>query len=191
MCCKDKSFLRYKLGHLFDLMDYDKNGTFEKKDFTDWYGKGLDNMEALGYEVTEKHRKKVERRSGSAYNILTLNGWAGKNKKRFVGFCSVVSQMPGFKLTAKHVFKIAFKLCDFDDSGYWSLEEFINLYCLPLGITEEEAKEIFKMLDEDGNGKLDLDEFLEGTTHYLSDLKENKWAHMHGRLDYDPDKWAE
>ncbi len=87
--------------------------------------------------------------------------------------------------------KKSFKLGDLDDSGDWSLEEYINIICLPLGITEEDAMESFKMLDKDGNGKLDIDEVTEGATHYLSDLKENKWSHMYGRIDYDPDKWEE
>ncbi len=102
MCCKDKSFLRYKIGRLFDMVDYDKNGTFEKKDYDDWHTKAMDNMEALGHEINEERRKKAERLSASAYNRFTLFGWAGKNKKRFVGFVLAVSQMPGFKVMAKH-----------------------------------------------------------------------------------------
>ena len=191
MCCKDKSFLRYKLGRLFDIMDYDKNGMYEKKDYTDWYKKAMDNMEALGYEVTEERRQKAERLAGFAYNQSTFYGFVGKNKKRFVGFTSVSSQMPGFKMMVKSLFKVPFKLVDFDDSGDWSFEEYLNIFCLPIGITEEEAKESFKMLDKDGNGKLDLDEFLDGFTHYMSDLEENEWANMYGRIDYDPDKWKE
>lgn len=191
MCCRrDKSFLRYKLDRLFVMMDYDKNGTFEKKDFTGWYKKGLDNMEALGYEVTEERRKRAEKQAGSVYNTYAI-GLIGKNKKRYVGFFSVVSQMPGFKIFAKRLLKETFKLSDFDDSGDWSLEEFVHMFCLPIGITEEDAKESFKMLDTDGNGKLTLDEVAEGVTHYFCDLKENKWAHMYGRHDYDPDKWEE
>merc|ERR1711865_641208 len=130
MFCRDKSFLRYKLDRLFVMMDYDKNGTFEKKDYTDWYKKALDNMEALGYEVTEERRKRGEKQAGSVYNSFTLYGLLGKNKKRYVGFHSVVSQMPGFKIWAKHIFKETFKLSDFDDSGDWSLEEYINMICL-------------------------------------------------------------
>eukprot|EP01083_Nonionella_stella_P159837 521879_1 len=192
MPCKDKSFLRYKIDRLFDMIDYDKNGAFEKKDYNDLYTEALDNMEALGHEVNEERRKKAERLCASAYNRFTLYGWAGKNKKRYVGFISAVSQMPGFKVIAKHlVFKESFKLVDFDDSGDWSLEEYINIFCLPLGITEEDAMESFKMLDKDGNGKLDIDEVTDGVIHYFCDLEENKWSHMYGHIDYDPDKWEE
>jgi len=191
MFCRDNTFLRYKLGRLFVMMDYDKNGAFEKKDFTDWYKKAFDNMEALGHEVTEERRKKAEKQAGSVYNTFTLYGWIGKNKKRYVDFHSVVSQMPGYKIFAKRSPKETFKLMDFDDSGDWSLEEYIHMFCLPIGITEEDARESFKILDTDGNGKLTLDEVAEGFTHYFSDLKENKWAHMFGRLDSDPDKWVE
>ena len=183
MFCRDKSFLRYKLDRLFVMMDYDKNGTFEKKDFTDWYKKALDNMEALGYEVTEEGRKRAEKQAGSVYNTYAI-GLIGKNKKRYVGFFSVVSQMPGFKIVAKRSLKELFKLMDFDDSGDWSLEEYVQIFCEPLGISEEDAKESFKILDADGNGVLDIDEFTDGFTHFLTDLEENKWACMFGPIDY-------
>ena len=100
--------------------------------------------------------------------------------------------MPGFKIIAKNLFiKKSFKLFDFDDSGDLSLDEYVQIFCLPLGISEEEAKESFKLLDTDGNGVLDLDEFSEGVTHYLCDLEENKWDNVFGPIDYDPDKLEE
>ena len=47
------------------------------------------------------------------------------------------------------------------------------------------------MLDTDGNDALDIDEVREGVTHHLSDLEENKWSHLYGRINYNPDKWEE
>mmetsp|Transcript_18513 Transcript_18513/g.27313 ORF Transcript_18513/g.27313 Transcript_18513/m.27313 type:complete len:192 (+) Transcript_18513:126-701(+) len=191
MFCRDKSFLLYKLDRMFVMMDHNKNGTIEKKDYTAWIKKGLDNMEALGYEVTEERRKRAEKLSGSVYNDFTLYGLTAKNKKTYVGFHSVVSQMPGWKVWAKRSLKETFKLMDFDDSGDWSLDEYVQIFCEPIGISEEDAKESFKLLDTDGNGALDIDEVTEGVTHYLSDLEENKWSHIYGRIDYNPDKWEE
>ena len=148
-------------------------------------------MAGIGYEVTDEHRKKSERLAISVYNIFTLYGLMGKNKKRYVGFLSVVSQMPGFNMIVKLLMKKPFKLYDFDDSGDWSLDEYVQIFCEPIGISEEDAKESFKMLDTDGNGALDIDEVREGVTHYLFDLEENKWVHVYGRIDYNPDKWEE
>mmetsp|Transcript_20732 Transcript_20732/g.31504 ORF Transcript_20732/g.31504 Transcript_20732/m.31504 type:complete len:196 (-) Transcript_20732:130-717(-) len=192
-CCKDKkAFLRYKHGHSFDLMDFDKNGKFEKKDFIGWYKKSMENVAVLaGNEVTDDQVKKVERQAGIIYNAFMFFGFFGKNKKRFVGFSGFVSQMPGYKMITKLLFKKLFKLFDVDDSGDWSLEEYVKIFCEPIGISEEDAKESFKMLDTDGNGVLDVNEVTDGMTHFLTDLEKNKWSYMFGPVDYDPDEWKE
>ena len=106
-----------------------------------------------------------------------------------VGFSAVASQMPGFKMITKLLFKRLYKLFDFDfdDSGDWILQEYVNIFWEPTGISEEDAKESFKMLDTDGNGVLAIDEFTDGFTHFLTDFEENKWAYMFGPIDYDPD----
>ncbi len=148
-CFRDKSFLRYKLRHLFQLMDINNDGTVMRKDFTDWNKKGMDNMEAIGYEVTVEYRKKLERIATSVYNTFTLYGLMAKNKKRFAGFMSLTSQMLGFKIMVKFLLKRQFKLYDFDDSGDLSLDEYVQFFCRPIGISEDEAKESFKLLDTD------------------------------------------
>ena len=187
MCFRDKSYLRYKLGRFFEMVDVDKDGKFDRKDFTDWVNKSMENMAAIGHEVTDERRKKIERLSTPVYNLFTFYGLMGKNKKRWVGFVSVATQMPGFKMIAKLSIKKLLKLFDFDDSGDWSLDEYVQILLLPIGISEEDTNESSKLLDTDGKGVLDIDEVVEGLARYLSDLEENKWAHMLGRIDYDPD----
>ena len=189
--CKDKTFLRYKIGRLFDLLDFDKNGTIEKKDLIGWGTKHMEGLAAVGQEVTDEHREKVKQLYGPMYNMFTLYGIMGKNKKRFVSFVSTMSQMPGFKMISYRIFKKPFLLFDIDNSGDYSLEEFVHGYLGPLGISEEEAKESFKILDTDGNGVLDFKEFTNGVIHYLSDLEENKWSNTIGLVKYNPDKWEE
>jgi len=173
------------------MVDIDKDGKFERKDFTDWVNKSMENMAAIGQEVTDERRKKIERLSPSVYNLFAFYGLMGKSKKRYVGFLSVATQMPGFKMITKGLFKKTFKLFDFDDSGDLSLDEYIYVFCEPLGISEEDAKESFKLLDKDGNGVLDVDEVTEGATHYFCDLEENKWSNVYGPIDYNPDTWKE
>ena len=102
----------------------------------------MENMAGIGYEVTDEHRKKSERLAISVYNIFTLYGLMGKNKKRYVGFMSVVSQMPGFNMIVKLLMKKPFKLYDFDDSGDWSLDEYVQIFCEPIGISEEDGTKL-------------------------------------------------
>jgi len=189
VCCRDKKFLRYKLGRLFDMMDNNKDGKFQKTDYIGLGIAGMDNMAAIGYAVTAAHRKKVQKIFGPAYYGITCFGFGGKNKKRWVGYLSVMTQMPGFKMIGKHLFKRVSQVYDFDGSGDFSIDEFTQVFCKPIGLSEEEAKESFKLLDTNHDGVLDIEEFAKGITHYLSDLEDNKWAHMFGRIDYNPDKW--
>lgn len=189
VCCRDKKFLRYKLGRLFDMMDHNKDGKFQKSDYIGLGDAGMDNMAAIGYAVTDAHRKKVQKLSGPVYNSFTCFGFGGKNKKRWVGFLSVMSQMPGFKMIGRRLLKTPYQVYDFDDSGDFSIDEFTQVFCKPIGLSEEEAKESFKLLDTNHDGVLDIEEFAQGVTRYLSDLEENKWAHIFGRIDYNPDKW--
>ena len=80
MCFRDKSFLRYKLGRVFDMMDIDKDGKLERKDYLEWAKRGMENIAvaANGYEVTDKRRKEIERMTISVYNTFILYGWVGE-----------------------------------------------------------------------------------------------------------------
>jgi len=188
VCCRDKKFLRYKLDRLFDMMDHNKDGKFQKTDYLGLADVGMDNMAAIGYAVTDAHRKKMQKLSGLVYNSFTFFGFGGKNKKRFVGFLSFLAQMPGYKMIGKRLLLRPFQLYDFDDSGDFSIDEYTQVFCKPFGLSEEVAKESFKLLDTNHDGVVDIEEFTQGVTHYLSDLEENRWAHMFGHIDYNPDK---
>ena len=45
------------------------------------------------------------------------------------------------------------------------------------------------MIDTDGNGVLDCEEFTMANVHYFTDLEENKYAYLYGKFDYNPDTW--
>ena len=107
VCCKDKSFLRFKLARFFDIVDFDNNGTYTKEDLIHWGDKGMERFEQLGYEVTDDHRKMVAKLFGPVYNRFTFYGIMVKNKKRYVNFLSFFSQMPGFGKMTYSVMKDA------------------------------------------------------------------------------------
>jgi len=186
-CCKDKAFLQYKLGRLFDLVDVDKNGKFQRKDLTDWGKKAYQNLQELGNEVSDEQFKNMERIYASVYNRMTMFGFGGKNRKRFVGFMSVTTQLPLFSTIANRLLHKAFLVYDLEDAGSISREQFHVGVLKPIGISEEEAFKAFDIMDVDGNGKLDYKEFTNAIVSYLSDLEENKFSNSLGAINYNKD----
>ena len=63
----------------------------------------------------------------------------------------------------------------------------------PIGLSEEEAKIAFNIIDEDKNGVLSIDEYMNAVIGYFSHTKVSKHAFAYGKLDSDyvPEKFRE
>ena len=63
----------------------------------------------------------------------------------------------------------------------------------PYGLSEEDAKLAFNIIDEDKNGVLSIDEFTNAVIGFFSDTKVTKYAFAYGKLDSDdvPEKFKD
>ena len=55
----------------------------------------------------------------------------------------------------------------------------------PVGLSEEDAKLAFNIIDEDKNGVLSIEELTIATIGYFSDTKVNKYAFAYGKIGSD------
>jgi Ca2+-binding EF-hand superfamily protein len=52
----------------------------------------------------------------------------------------------------------------------------------PLGVSEEDTKATFKLLDTEGTGSLSIEEFADAVVHYYFDANESKYMHLFGEF---------
>ena len=179
---KDTKFQRYKLERYFDLLDFDNNGKVESEDLVLWGEKAAENFAEIGNPLTNENKAKFLKSMKTIFNALTLHGYAGKSKKRFVGFFVFSSRLPFFRsVFARHV-KPIFEAVDVNGDGNLSWEEFYLLMLKPVGMSEEDAKLAFKIIDTNGDGTLSFDEFATAIISYFADTEVNKYSFSYGLL---------
>ncbi|GFH50261.1 hypothetical protein CTEN210_06737 [Chaetoceros tenuissimus] len=192
-CFKDRSFQRYKLERYFDLLDFDNNQRVNTKDLVLWGERAAANYEEAGIHVPEEKLKDMRKKMGRVFNCMTIFSWAGKNKKRFVNYGVTTSKLPFFKTIFRVLLLPAWHALDFKGNGELSLQDFYFVIVKPIGLTEEDAKIAFQVMDEDKNGMLSVEEFTQGVIDYFSDTEVTKHAFAYGGIKVDdvPEKYKE
>ena len=109
----------------------------ESEDLVLWGEKAAENFAEIGNPLTNENKAKFLKSMKTIFNALTLHGYAGKSKKRFVGFFVFSSRLPFFRsVFARHV-KPIFEAVDVNGDGNLSWEEFYLLMLKPVGMSEE------------------------------------------------------
>jgi|ERR1712008_245115 len=68
-----------------------------------------------------------------------------------------------------------------DQDGKIGYNEYFA-FVSPLGVSEEDAKATFKLLDTKGTGSLSIEEFADAVVHYYFDANESKYMHLFGEF---------
>ncbi|GFH61264.1 hypothetical protein CTEN210_17791 [Chaetoceros tenuissimus] len=193
VCCQDRSFQKYKIERYFDFLDFDNNQSVNVEDLVLWADKAAVLMKEDGISVSEEQKKQLLQRIRRVFNAMTAYGFAGKNKQRFANYLITTSKLPFFKTFFKLFCKPVFEAFDFDGNGELSWKEFYYIMMKPIGLSEEDAKIAFNIVDEDKNGVLSIEEFTIAAIGYFSDTKVTKYAFAYGKIDSDdvPEKFKE
>lgn len=80
----------------------------------------------------------------------------------------------GYSFDSKKLWRSIFDVYDMNQDGAISWREYFNMICKPIGISEDDAKEYFDIIDADGNGVLNLEDFTLAFTNYFKDLENIK-----------------
>lgn len=193
-CGKDKDFMRFKIGHYFDLLDFNNSGHITQDDMWLWCEKSAQAYRESGTPLPLKQQRLIQDRLVyKLFNLTTLWGWSGKNKKRHVNFTITSLKMPGSKFMSNKLCKDIFAASDVDGSGGLSEEEYFNCMMYPWGVNREEGKVCFDLIDSDKNGWLSVEELANAMWHFFTELEVNEYAFVLGPLPIDkvPEKYRE
>jgi len=166
------AFQHHKLERLFDMTDMDRNGKVDKEDFILW-GQGAAACSST--QFTEE-RKAEWLRAHQVY-------FAGKDmpKVQFVKHIETFMQDPSHLKTSTAINGTLFDLLDQNKDGEISFEEYYA-FVNPLGVKPHHARIGFELIDADGGGTLDRDEFQMACAHYFFDKEESLYMHIFGNF---------
>lgn len=179
---KDLSFQKYKLERFFYLLDVDNNQRVEEADIVLWVDKAAGYLEEDGVSVSEEQKNLLFKQIKRIFNVLTAFGLAGKSNKSFANYLMNASKLPFFKSFLNNFVKAVLEALDFNGDGKVSWKEFYNIMMKPVGLTEEDAKLAFSIIDLDGNGELSIDELTSAVVGYYSDKEVTEYAFAFGKI---------
>lgn len=183
MPSKDKSFLKYKLGRFYDSVDKDSNGKLEMKDWLSFREKAVKNMEEdSGTKWTPEQKKRLEKAHVRSFRTLTVFGLKAKSKEKWVNYMMTVRSLPGSKALARRNFRSVIEAMDVNNHGVVSRKDYYLRSASLLGLSEDEAKEIFAIIDTNGTGELSIEDFTEAHLHYFRDYEYNNYANVYGQI---------
>lgn len=157
-------FLRAKWIHFFNLMDANKDGIVEKKDFTELAEKVFvvyeSNGEPIGMKVLLKRSDRLFNRMLFEMRMMDKEGispddwvdWLSQN-------LSQGEESNTFKRITYNIFKELFNVCDQNNDAFLSKKELTDLYDI-FNIDSSEAAIAFSFVDDNNDGKISRSEFL-------------------------------
>ncbi|MFI8825176.1 EF-hand domain-containing protein [Streptomyces sp. NPDC053431] len=160
--------LRRKFQHRFDLLDTDRDGYIAEEDFAAL----AEQLVAAVGEPADGPKVRALRASKAHYwtslSRLVPTDESGRISRE--AFVAGLAQSPDPKQVSAMVrpsVEADLALADTDDDGVVDVSEFTRLY-RSLGVPESEAAEIFRILDRDDDGELDLDEWLTAAMEFFT-----------------------
>lgn len=172
------SLLTAKWSRFFDLLDENKDGLLEAKDFV--------AISEKIYVVYEANKQKMGmrvllKRSDRLFNRLLfemhLMGEGALTKEDWFKWLKTnLSQgveSRAYRRLTYQIFNELFTVCDQNKDGFLSREELADLYHI-FGIEETDASMAFRYIDENNDGKISKAEFLEGIREYFTNIEEEQ-----------------
>lgn len=166
----DNTFLIAKLARIFDMMDLRQHGKVGERDFLIW------GRRAAGFAGV-KFTDLMGKRWKNAWSVYIGPGFETKKSwiKKMISYRNTDGSMEIFKGINQSILKCV----DIDGDGICSLMEF-TAFVQPLGISDQEAKTSFEIIDKDGNGILDQMEFAEALSRYYLDRERSVFENVFG-----------
>jgi len=157
--------------HFFTVLDVDDDGLLEKQDFIDVadriaemreYEDGSARHSAVRKEILRMWTNARALSGAEEKAQITLDDWLAHEEKVLDSNVLVHSYVQG-------IAQAIFDMLDADNDGVISEKEYLQFYRAFRG-EEREGSRAFQKLDENGDGHLARDEFLEAVTQFhLSD----------------------
>jgi len=166
----DNTFLIAKLTRIFDMMDLQEHGRVGERDFLTW---GRRAAGSAGVKFTDLMGKRWKN-AWTAYigpGFETKKAWI----KKMINYRNTDGSMEIFKGINQSILKCV----DIDGDGICSLSEF-TAFVEPLGVSAQDAKMSFEIIDKDGNGILDQMEFAEALSRYYLDRERSVFENVFG-----------
>lgn len=171
MASESSSLLTKKWSFFFDLMDHDKNGVWNLKDFVLFSEKIYTIYAVNNYYIDANQFLYKARR---IFNHLRKEmGVESSNitKENWINFLQEKDKEPGrkyFRFMVSLISKELFDVCDQNKDDYLSEYELIQLYKM-LGLVEETAVEAIDLLDLNKDYRISKFELHKGIRDFFED----------------------
>lgn len=165
-----------KLERVYDMKDFNGDGTVEEIDFILW---GQKACSAMNVEFTEE-KKKAWTDAFQAFFGGTFSKEDYVNK--VIGWQEAVGTETCIAESAKANVKL-FECIDVNNDGVVSWEEFFAFIGALSNVTEANAKIAFDMIDANKDGTLSKEEVSVALAHYYFDREDTVYKHFYGYYD--------
>jgi Ca2+-binding EF-hand superfamily protein len=149
-----------KLEKFFDLVDMKKDGTVTKDDFIEW-GRRVSHLSGITFTL------EIQNAFLSVHDSYFGNG-TGESVDQWVEFIGMMSNLPDAIEMGANTALNMFRAMDLNHDGDVQYSEF-KAFVGALGVSSDDAELSFRIIDNDGNGKLSKKEVSEAFAHYLFD----------------------
>ncbi|MDI3417476.1 EF-hand domain-containing protein [Streptomyces luteolus] len=163
-----EDLLRRKFEHRFNLLDTDHDGYITEADLTALGDRLIAHLQEP--PTSPKSRSVADSRTHywRCLSRLAAPDADGRvSKDAFVAGLAASADSPRVREMVHPSIKADLALADRDDDGVVDIDEFTTLYTA-IGVPTGQARDIFRVLDRNGDGSLDLDEWLEAADEFFT-----------------------
>lgn len=166
---KNDERLRARLSRIFDMKDFRKVGKVEEKDFVEW---GRRSAYCAGVEYTPEIQDDWKAAHKEYFgDRITKDAWI----EGIFYWRSLESSKEATIATNS----LLFKCVDLNKDEKGTFKEYYA-FVHPLGISEDDAKKSFDIIDSNGDGTLSVEEFSTACFHYYADLEASPYENFYG-----------
>ena len=160
-----------KLEKFFYLLDVKNDGTITKEDFIEW-GRRVAHLSGTNFT------SELQKAFLNVHDSYFGNG-TGESLEQWVEFMGMMSNLPDAVELGANTAVTIFQAMDSNHDNDVSFDEF-RVFVEAVGVSSEDAKMSFDMIDQDGNGKLSKKEISEAFAHYLFDKEPSIFQNFFG-----------